>query len=57
MGLPDSAQESRRYLDAGGSLVGYLEHLSELHGRGVLNEEGFAAAKHKLLADVEKPLG
>lgn len=40
-------------LDAGGSLVGCLERLSELHDRGVLNEEEFAAAKRKLLADVE----
>lgn len=44
-------------LDAEGSFVGYLERLSELHDKGMLDDEEFLVAKRKLLTDVEKPLG
>ena len=44
-------------LNAGESLVGYLEHLAVLHDKGALDDKEFAAAKRRLFADGEKPLG
>ena len=44
-------------LNAGESLVGYLERLAVLHDKGALDDDEFAVAKRRLLSMSKNPWG